>query len=383
MDGLVLSRKALVLKLNFHMKILTYITSIDLKGGGPSRSVPMLVKGLAEMGADVTLMTQRTENMNTHALDGTTAKLHVLDVFNSKDIEAFIRKEKFDIVQLQSMWDLRYYKVAQICRKLHIPYIETPRGMLEPWSLAQKKWKKRLALWLYQMNDLNHAACIYTTADDEARNVKSLGVKAPCAVIPNGIETESYKCRESIDVVKKQVLFLSRIHVKKGIELLLEAWSRIVSDFPDWTLLIVGNGETAYIESLKAMAERLGVGESVTISEPVFGEEKVKLYQGSSLFVLPSYSENFGMVIAEAMSCGVPIITTKYCPWEILNETQTGWCIDLSINTLTDTLRQAMRMDGSKLFDIGQRASLLVREKFDYRSVAQKTLELYKRICNN
>lgn len=364
--------------INRTMKILIYITGIDLSGGGPSRSVPMLVKGLAEMGGDVTLMTQRSENMNTHALDGTTAKLHILDVFKSEDVERFMRREKFDIVQLQSMWDLRYHKIAKICRRLNIPYIETPRGMLEPWSLAQKKWKKRLALWLYQMSDLNHAACIYTTADEEAKNVKALGVKAPCSVIPNGIEIDSYKCRTSIDVVKKQVLFLSRIHVKKGIELLLEAWSRIVSDFPGWTLLIVGNGEAAYIESLKAMVETLGVGETVTISEPVFGEAKVRLYQSSSLFVLPSYSENFGMVIAEAMSCGVPVITTRYCPWEILNETRTGWCIDLSVDNLTNTLRQAMGMNADKLYEMGQKASLLVSEKFDYRSVAKKTMEMYR-----
>lgn len=362
------------------MKILIYITSIDLSGGGPSRSVPMLVKGLAEMGGDVTLMTQRTENMNTHALDGTAAKLHILDVFKSEDVERFIRREKFEIVHLQSMWDLRYHKIVKICRRLNIPYIETPRGMLEPWSLAQKKWKKRLALWLYQMSDLNHAACIYTTADEEAKNVKALGVKAPCAVIPNGIEIDSYRCRTSIDVVKKQVLFLSRIHVKKGIELLLEAWSRIVSDFPGWTLLIVGNGESAYIESLKAMVQRLGVGESVTISEPVFGEAKVRLYQSSSLFVLPSYSENFGMVIAEAMSCGVPVITTRYCPWEILNETQTGWCIDLSVENLIDSLKNAMSMDAEDLYAMGQRASQLVFDRFNYRIVAKKTMELYKNI---
>lgn len=364
--------------MNRTMKILTYITSIDQTGGGPSRSVPMLIKGLAELGADVTLMTHQTKKMNTHALDGTTAKLHILDAFNSEKIEAFIRKEKFDIVQLQSMWDMRYHKLAKICRKLNIPYVETPRGMLEPWSLAQKKWKKRLALWLYQMNDLNHAACIYTTADDEARNVKALGVKAPCSVIPNGIEVDSYKCRTSMEGVKKQVLFLSRIHVKKGIELLIVAWERIVKDFPGWSLLIAGNGEADYIESLKNMVEEHGVGESVTISEPVFGEDKVRLYQSSALFVLPSYSENFGMVIAEAMSCGVPVITTKYCPWEILNETRTGWWIELSVEKLTDCLRNAMCMDAECLYDMGQRASRLVHEKFDYRNVAKMTLGLYE-----
>ena len=183
--------------------------------------------------------------------------------------------------------------------------------------------------------------------------------------------------------VKKQVLFLSRIHVKKGIELLIEAWERIVKDFPGWSLLIVGNGEADYIESLRMMVKEHGVGESVRISEPVFGEAKVRLYQSSALFVLPSYSENFGMVIAEAMSCGVPVITTKYCPWEMLNETNTGWWIALSVDKLTDTLRQAISMNPSKLYDMGQRASRLVHEKFGYRNVAKMTLELYDKIMTS
>lgn len=362
------------------MKVLTYITSIDLKGGGPSRSVPMLVKGLAEIGADVTLMTQRSDDMNTHALDGTTAKLQILESFNVAEIKEFIKNGQFDIVQMQSMWDWKYHKLAKICRRLNIPYIETPRGMLEPWSLNQKRWKKRLALWLYQLNDLNRAAYIYTTAEDEAKNVKALGVKTPCAVIPNGIEVDSYSCRTSLDEVKKQVLFLSRIHVKKGIELLIEAWSRMISDFPGWNLLIVGNGEERYIESLNAMVDRLGLGESVSISQPIFGEMKVKLYQNSSLFVLPSFSENFGMVITEAMACGVPVITTKYCPWEILNSTNTGWCIDLDVDNLTEYLKKAMGMDAESLYEMGQRASQLVHENFDYRSVAKKTYQLYNEI---
>ena len=125
-----------------------------------------------------------------------------------------------------------------------------------------------------------------------------------------------------------------------------------------------------------------GVGQSVRISEPVFGEANVRLYQSSALFVLPSYSENFGMVIAEAMSCGVPVITTKYCPWEILNETNTGWWIDLSVDKLSDCLRNAMCMDLSKLFDMGQRASKLVHEKFDYRNVAKKTLQMYESLID-
>lgn len=360
------------------MKVLTFITDIGNRSGGPSRSVPMLVKGLSEVGVDVTLMTVRSEQMNTHALDGTSAKLHILDSFDTKVVEEYVKSENFDIIQVQSMWDPRYHKLVKIAQRLNIPYLITPRGMLEPWSLTQSKWKKKLAMLLYQKADLQNAACIFTTADMEAQHVHDLGIKAPCSVIPNGIETEGYPCRKDRGEVKKQVLFLSRVHVKKGIEPLLEAWKRIHDTYPEWLLKIVGNGEETYIKSLKAKVKELGLDGYVQISEPVFGKEKVYLYQSSSIFCLPSYSENFGMVIAEAMSCGVPVITTTNCPWEILNETNTGWCIDLSVENLEKTLREAMSMDSAELFEKGQQSSKLVFENFNYRNVAKRTAELYK-----
>lgn len=362
-----------------NMKVLIFISSIDLNSGGPSRSVPMMVKGLAEIGVDVTLMTIRSKNMNLHALEGTSVKVHILERnYTVKEMENFVVSEGFDIIQNQSMWDLCYHQMAKIARKYDIPYISTPRGMLEPWSLSQKRWKKNLALALYQMKDLQRSACIYTTAEMEAQHVKELGVKAPCVVIPNGIETDGYPCRTSIEGVEKQVLFLSRIHVKKGIELLIDAWKRLLNDFPDWKLVIVGNGEPAYVDSLRQRVSDASKEDCISIQEPVFGSDKVQLYQSSSLFVLPSFSENFGMVIAEAMSCGVPVITTKNCPWEVLNETKTGWCIDLSVDELEKSLREAMGMDERALYEKGQRCSRLIFERFNYRSVAEKILNVYK-----
>lgn len=365
------------------MKVLTFLTSIDLKSGGPSRSVPMLVKGLAEIGVDITLMTFRTEDMNTHALEGTSAKLKVLDTGTSaSEMEKYILSEKFDLIQMQSLWAKSYHQIARIACKHDIPYIITPRGMLEPWSLSQKKWKKKLAMLLYQKADLQKAACIFTTADMEALHVHDLGIKTPCSVIPNGIETDGYPCRKTIEGVKKQILFLSRVHVKKGIELLIEAFANLYRDFVDWSVVIVGNGEQNYIESLRLKVERLGMQDSIKIFPPVFGVAKTKLYQESSLFCLPSYSENFGMVIAEAMSCGVPVITTTNCPWEILNDTNTGWCIDLSVDNLEKALREAMSMDSAELYEKGQQSSKLVFENFNYRNVAEKTKKLYEWILN-
>lgn len=361
------------------MKVLSFVSSLDLSSGGPSRSVPMLAKGLAEFGVDITLMTVKSEDMNTHALEGTTAKLKVLEPsFSRKEIAQYLKSEKFNLIQIQSMWDWPYHKVMVEARKLGIPYIVTPRGMLEPWSLCQKKWKKKLAWWLYQRNDVQKSACVFTTAKMEADHVGNLGITTSRAVIPNGIETDSYPCKTSIDDVKKQVLFLSRVHVKKGIELLFQAWKRIHPDYADWQLLVMGNGEAEYIHSLEHRVESLGLKDSIKILPPVFGEAKIKVYQESALFCLPSYSENFGMVIAEAMSCGTPVITTTNCPWDILNETNTGWCIDLSVDNLERAFREALSMSPAELYDMGQRASKLIRDNFDYRSVARKTLCLYE-----
>lgn len=361
------------------MKVLTFISSLDINSGGPSRSVPMLVRGLAELGVDITLMTIRSENMNTHALEGTSAKIKVFDPSVSQsEIARYLKEEHFQLIQIQSMWDLPYHKVMVEARRLGIPYIVTPRGMLEPWSLSQKKWKKKLAWWLYQRNDVQKSVCVFTTAKMEADHISNLGITTSRAVIPNGIETDSYPCKTSVDIVKKQVLFLSRIHVKKGIEILFDAWKRMHSEFADWQLLVVGNGEAEYIQSLENRVECLGLKGSIKIIPPVFGNDKILLYQKSALFCLPSYSENFGMVIAEAMSCGTPVITTTNCPWNILNDTSTGWCIDLSVDNLEYALREALSMNPTELYDMGQKASRLISDNFDYRSVTRKTLRLYE-----
>lgn len=376
------------------MKVLSFITSLSLEAGGPSRSVPQLARGLAELGVDITIMTYHTNDMNIHALDGSNIVLKVLDGSVSiRQMEKFILNERFDIIQLQSIWDLKYHWIAHIARKYDIPYIITPRGMLEPWSLSQKRLKKKLAMSIYQMRDLKDAACIFTTAESEAHHIQDLGVSVPISVIPNGIDTSGYPCRTSYDAVKKQILFLSRIHVKKGLEILIDAYALLKDSFPQWRLLIVGNGDTLYIDGLKNKVAQLGLAEAIEILPPVFGEDKVKLYQESALFCLPSYSENFGMVIAEAMSCGVPSITTNATPWQLLNgeettmgatfddlgkEKKTGWCIDLNVENLANTLREAMSMDFKSLFDMGQRASKLIDSNFNYLAVAEKTKSLYE-----
>lgn len=367
------------------MKICVLTTSIDKRGGGPARSVPILSKGLSLVGIDTTLLTGRSEEMNTHLVEGSNVTIKIIPQnISSSELERVLLEGNYELIHAQNLWMPLYHKMANIARKHNIPYIMTPRGCLEPWCLKQKKLKKKLALFLYQKKDLQKAACILATANMEAENIRKLGITTPIAIIPNGIDISEYKCRplEFKQKVKKQILFLSRIHEKKGIEFLIKAWQHLNKKYPDWKILIAGNGEESYIESLKIIIKNYSLDHCITIMPPAFGKEKYNLYCESSLFILPSYSENFGMVIAEAMSCGVPTITTNGTPWQELNDNGIGWCIDLNLKTLISTISQAIDLGQDRLFDIGQKCSKHIHDTYQYIEVASKNKAMYEWIIN-
>ena len=362
------------------MKVCIAISTIDKTAGGPSRSVPLLAKGLVKCGVDVTIVTIATSSMNLGVLENSGVKLKILKSLSYSSLKIFIESERFDIIHSQNLWEPFYHYISIIAQKTGIPYIMTPRGTLEPWSLSQKKYKKKLALALYQKRDLNKSSCILATATMEAENIRKVGINSPIAVIPNGLDVKEYDCRKisSCERVKKQILFLSRIHKKKGIELLIEAWSVLANNYKDWQVIIAGNGEQEYITELNNIIHNAGLQTSVKIEGPVFGKDKIKLYQESALFVLPSYSENFGMVIAEAMACGLPVITTKSTPWGVLNEKSLGWCIELSKDSLVEAINMALSLGQTKLFNMGSKASEYISSTLQYEKVAELNKSVYE-----
>lgn len=362
------------------MRICIFTDSIDKSKGGPSRSVPILAKGLAMAGCDVTLMTLESDDMNLHILEDSRVKTIVLPSdCSTRYLESCVLNEKFDLIHSQGIWLPIYHKLSKVANRNHIKYLTMPRGDLEPWSLSQKALKKKIALALYQRSDINKACCIVATAEMEKDHLRGLGFNNPIAVIPNGIDVSEYKCRDisSLSTIKKQILFLSRIHPKKGIEVLIDTWEHLKDDYPDWRIIVAGNGEKEYIESLKEIIKLKSLDDCISIIPPVFGSKKYELYKESSLFVLPTYSENFGMVIAEAMSCGLPVVTTTGTPWLELNKEELGWCVDLSIENVERALRDALSLSVEELFSKGQKCSEYVNDKFNYISVANQTLQLY------
>ena len=363
------------------MKICIFTATIDKTGGGPSRSVPILAKGLAEIGCDVTLLTVESDNMNIHILDNTSVNFITLPRnYKKKELESVLLNNHFDIVHAQGVWTPIYHKMVNILSKNNIPFVMTPRGALEPWCLKHKALKKKLALVFYQKRDLQKSKAILATASMEANNLRNLGLTAPIAIIPNGIDVTEYPCRpiQNKTQTKKQILFISRISPKKGIEFLIDAWSILYKKYPEWSIKIAGNGDESYIQELNNRILNKSLQDKVEILPPIFGKDKYNLYAESSLFVLPTYSENFGMVIAEALSCGVPVITTTGTPWNELEEKGLGWCINLNLDNVIRAISEAITLGQDKLFEMGQKGSQYIHETFQYTEVAEKNKILYK-----
>jgi glycosyltransferase involved in cell wall biosynthesis len=366
---------------NSKLKILHTISSIDKNSGGTSTYLQLLANELAKH-ISLEVATMQTDNPLSLA---NGVKLFFANQSargfpgNSKDLKQYLNKIEANIFHGNGMWQYPVHAMAKSAQKRNIPYIISPHGMLEPWALNTGKWKKKLALVLFQRKDLENAVCVHATARSEAENIRQLGFKNPIAVIPNGIDIKEFPLKNGKRKKEKQtILFLSRIHPKKGIELLIEAWQKLDETVKvNWQIEIAGNGDSSYIESLQRIITAKDLEKEIRIIGPQFGEAKLKAYQQADLFVLPTYSENFGIVVAEALACGVPVITTKGAPWEELNTWKAGWWIDIGVESLTKALKQAMQLNDTERQQMGMNGRILVEENYSIESVAQKMIELY------
>jgi glycosyltransferase involved in cell wall biosynthesis len=355
------------------MKVLHVTNSIDKSTGGPARSVPQTCVELAKLDVTIELITQESSDMVKLAershLTVRFCSIWGLFLYGSR-----ISAKDIDLIHLQHIWNPYIQVMAFWAYQKKIPYIITPRGMLEPWIMARNPWKKKIALFIYQKKAIQRAAHIHATAEMEATNIKNLGFNNPISIIPNGIDLSDIKgIKENYG--NRKMVFLSRIHPKKGIEILLEAWRNC--DTKGWILEIAGNGDATYIANLSQSAHDLN---NVHFVGAIYEEAKWNFLRSADVMVLPTYSENFGIVVAEALAVGVPVITTKETPWEDLEIHFCGWWIDLSVANLENTLVKAFKTPTKLLETMGKNGRKLIDEKYNIKVIGKNIVELYNTI---
>lgn len=293
----------------------------------------------------------------------------------------------FDVLHQHSLW-MAISRVTNRWRNTFFrPTIVTPHGTLEDYALKRSAWKKKIALVAYEMDNLRHAACLHATAISEANSFRNFGLTNPIAVIPNGIPEEwlnrqgdaaRFRSRFSIPSDKRLLLFLSRINPKKGLPILFTAIEQLDKALEGWILVIAGFEDVpGYQRELEQLAKRLNISKKIIFSGPFYGEDKEDVFAAADIFVLPTHSENFGIVVTEALAAGVPVLTTHGAPWVELHSHNCGWWVEISEQGIYNGLQNAISRSKQELMEMGCRGKLLVESKYTWPQVAKMTIKLY------
>ena len=365
---------------NKKINVLHIIPSIESSEGGTVTSVLGLIKTTKNCN-NYLISSTSFKKTKTFYLKKKNYKMNLFDnsknswfIFFAKVLKFIftdLRFKKIDLIHTHGVWNIFNLLFSLYAIFFKIPLIISPCGMLEPWALRQKREKKFIAYILYQKFLLKNAKILIAKSYMEYKNLKLLGFRK-ISVIPNGIKVLKKNSQVS-NKKKLHALYLSRIHKKKGIYDLLISWSKIRPK--NWVLNIVGTGADDCLKLLNKYSKNLEI-KNIIFHGHLVGKYKKKIFKKSDLFILPSYSENFGNVILEALNYRIPVLTTKATPWNIISKFRCGWVIDSGEESLTKHLKKILQLNYKTLFNMGLKSSKIIK-KFDYSITTKKIENLY------
>lgn len=278
---------------------------------------------------------------------------------------------RVDVIHAHGLW--RMHSIYAARAAMHGPRLVTSlHGMLSPLFLAHKWLRKRLFWHLAQRRALDASACLHATSELEAKDIRLLGFKQPICLLPHGVDLPVAQSMRR----RRRLLFLGRLHPLKGLDLLLRAWRSVEVEFPEWDVQIVGRGEPECVNQLKALASDLRVSR-VAFMDPVFGEAKAKLLAESGVLILPSRSESFGLVVAEALAAGLCVIVTSRSPWGTVESRGVGWTAHPDVSALADRLREVLRKPLPELERMGAAGRDWMRSDFSWSSISARWIDTY------
>ena len=349
------------------------VSSFDPTYGGPAVSVSRLAKALADAGIQVGAWSP-----DQSALTSRLVAEHPLIIRLGGKLGDAVRAFGVpNIMHDNGIWLRHNHEIAKLSGKLGAARIVSVRGMLEPWAIGHKRLKKSLAWMVYQRGDLAKAQYLHATAESEAVNLHSYGLGVPICTVPNGVDIpEIADPDESRCGSTKAALYFGRIYPKKGLPMLIAAWARVRP--PGWKLTIAGPDERGHQSEIERLVSENRLCESVEFVGAVSPDRKSAFYRKADLMILPTYSENFGMTVAESLAHGVPVLTTKGAPWAALIEHKCGWWVDILVDAIADGLRQATTCEINELRAMGERGRKFVCREFGWSVIADQLISTYE-----
>ena len=281
-----------------------------------------------------------------------------------------------DCVHIHGIWSPKLAGSLLAWRKRGVPCVVSPHGMLAPWALSHKWFKKKVAWHIYQQRLLNCSAALHGTSPQELQQFKSLGIKPPAALIPWGVSLTSPRVGRRVSSRLRTALFVGRIYPVKGLPMLVDAWARVRP--AGWKMKIVGPDEAGHRAEIKAMIQRLGLASEFEFAGVLQGKDLHEAYNQAHLFILPSFTENFGMVVAEALSHSLPVLTTTGTPWAMLLEKGCGWWVAPAAEPIAKALAIATALDDETLEAMGVSGRDWVSREFSWHSAATRMAQLYR-----
>ena len=381
------------------MKITT-LSGITPSAGGVFYAVNSLCKALVRQDVDVSVLgsEDKTSQEDLALWEPVSISLYKSygPLKSSLTLRRLLRNSGADLVHQHGIWLDDQWATLQWQRRTGNPVVISPHGMLDPWAVQNAAWKKKLVGWLFANESLRNASCIHALCQSEAESIRAYGLENPIAVIPNGIDLPDFDrstCTLQRSTKRHRLLFLGRIHPKKGLKELMEAWC-MVQDInrSAWELIIAGWDDGGHLDGLKKQATELGLGWSdhdlgseydslpctLHFVGPKFGTEKDTLLRTVDAFILPSFSEGLPMSVLEAWAYGLPVIMTPQC------NIPEGFSVNAAMRTtpevksIAEGLRKLMQLNDNELAGIGYQGYQLVRDKFTWPIIADQMITVYR-----
>ncbi|MCC7278844.1 MAG: glycosyltransferase [Chromatiaceae bacterium] len=353
------------------MRVFLAGTSFKPAYGGPALSVARLGSTLAAAGVTVGLW---SADGSVSAIPGLTDTRHLIRLEGG--LAAALRAfGPLDLIHDNGLWLPHNHQLAVLARRRGVPRLVSTRGMLEPWALRHKRWKKRLAWALYQRQDLLSAGCHHATSAPEVEHLRHLGLGVRIGVVANGVDLPDLSaCRHGRSTMRT-ALFLGRLYPVKGLPMLIDAWHEVRP--AGWQLVLAGPDEAGHRAELEMQIAGYGLGDRISFAGELSGEVKSAALAAADLFVLPSYSESFGMAIAEALAHELPVLTTTGAPWAELPPHGCGWWVAPTVPGLVAALKEATALGSVELKRMGYRGRAWMAAEFSWDRVGQAMRSLY------